>query len=125
MVRTSLPGGTGAKAGQRVGSGGVGGAALGQEGDEDGSEAGGRREQREGGRSVHRAERGEDAGGRSQREALFPVPGHSASVLLSAFVKSFVVVPPEKNSISFCEGPKGSAWVHEHVCQARAHCDFG
>ena len=78
----------------------------------------GRREQREGGRSVHRAERGEDAGGRSQGEALFPVPGYFASVLLTAFVKSFALVPPERNFVSFCEEPKGSACVCEHVCQA-------
>lgn len=76
----------------------------------------GRREQREGGRSVHRAERG-DAGGPSQGEALFPVPGYFASALLTAFVKSFVLVPPERNFISFCDEPKGSACVREHVCQ--------
>lgn len=73
-------------------------------------------ENREREREVCTEQRG-DARGRSQGEALFPAPGYVASVLLTAFVKSLVLVPPERNFISFCEEPKGSARVREYVCQ--------
>ena len=64
----------------------------------------GRREQRAAGRSVHGAERGRSRGKRCSRCLVI-----SQCVLLIAVVKPFVVVPPERNSISLCEEPKGSA----------------
>lgn len=73
------------------------------------------------GRSVRGAERGAEAGGRSQGKRSFQGLVISQCVLLIAFVKPFVLAPPQRNFISLCEEPKGSAHVRIPKARPRAY----
>ena len=118
--------------------------ALSQDGARLGGGEKGRREHRVAGRSVHGAERGRSRGKRCSRCLVISqcvllscswclVISQcvllscswclviSQCVLLIAFVKPFVVVPPDRNFISPCEEPKGSAHVGIPKARPRAY----
>ena len=76
------------------------------------------------GRSMRGAERGAEAGGRSQGKRSFQGLVISQCVLLIAFVKPFVLAPPQRNFISLCEEPKGSAHVRVFLRPDPGHTAF-